>query len=107
MADARVPFTLDQAASLNAYQASGSFHPFTCGNDLCPGTGGEHAVLVAGEDGWHCPACTYTQDWAHEAMADWQWKEFTGITVSVDGGAPIQGVVASRDEPDAYPPVTG
>ena len=65
------PFTAEQLASLNGYQASGVFHEFTCGNDDCPA---DHAVLVAAEEGWHCPSCSYTQDWAHEAMADGSWK---------------------------------
>jgi len=67
----RAPFTPGQVASLNGYQASGVFHEFTCGNDDCPG---EQAVLVAAEDGWHCPSCGYTQGWAHAAMADDSWR---------------------------------
>lgn len=63
------PWSDDQVEALNAYQASGRFHPFTCG--------GEHANeryspdLVATTDGWVCPQrCGYTQDWAHAAMAE-------------------------------------
>ena len=47
-------------------------HPFTCGNDLCRGVSGQHASLIASEDGWHCPACDYTQNWAHGFMACWK-----------------------------------
>ena len=68
----RAPFTPEQVNSLNAYQFSGIFHEFTCGNDACPGTS-DQRVLYALEDGWHCRACSYTQDWAHRAMADWSW----------------------------------
>jgi hypothetical protein len=63
----RVPFTNDQVASLNAYQAAGSAHPFTCGTDGC------REVLRAERDGWCCPRCGYSQDWAHVFMADWSW----------------------------------
>jgi ribosomal protein S27AE len=66
----RAPFAAEQVASLNGYQADGTFHEFTCGNDGCPEV---QAVLVAHADGWHCPACGYTQDWAHEFMADGSW----------------------------------
>jgi hypothetical protein len=80
----RAPFTAEQVASLNGYQASGTFLEFTCHGDGCPAAD-EQPVLVAAEDGWHCPACTYTQDWAHEMMADGSWREFEGATISVDG----------------------
>lgn len=64
----KVPFTSEQVKSLNNYQQSGVFHEFTCGSDDC------RAVLVAAGDGWHCPKCAYTQDWAHDAMADGSWS---------------------------------
>lgn len=61
------PWSEAQVAALNAYQASGRLHPFTC-----PHT--HHStppLLVAHRDGWHCPdGCGYTQSWAHEWMAD-------------------------------------
>lgn len=66
------PFTPDQVASLNAYQASGVFHEYTCGSEVCPV---KQAVLVAAEDGWRCPAgCGYRQYWAHRFTADWSWR---------------------------------
>ena len=71
------------------------FHEFTCGSDLCPGAGDVPAVLVACEDGWHCPACTYTQDWAHGPVADGSWRGFEGITVTVDGGPPVKGEIGT------------
>lgn len=60
----RAPFTDDQVAALNAFQDSGVFHPFTCGN--C------RTDLIATKDGWKCPDhdCDYKQDWAHAFMAD-------------------------------------
>jgi hypothetical protein len=62
------PWTPEQVAALNRFQAEGGMHPFTCGNDHA--TGALH--LVAHEDGWHCwlPDCDYRQDWAHRFMAD-------------------------------------
>lgn len=65
------PFTADQVASLNAYQISGFFHPFTCGADDCHGI-----RLIAAGNGWHCASqtCDYRQSWAHEFMADWSWN---------------------------------
>jgi hypothetical protein len=63
------PFTTEQVKSLNEYQESGVFHPFTCGTDKC------RCVLIAAEDGWTCPECDYTQNWAHEWMGDNSWKQ--------------------------------
>ncbi len=68
------PFTEWQVKSLNAFQEHGTFHPFTCGNDNCPHPKYEHSVLYAQEDGWHCPNCDYTQNWAHAGMANWDWE---------------------------------
>jgi len=62
-------FTDDQVASLNAFQTSGMWHPFTCVNDH-PGD----RDLVATAQGWVCPGCSYTQNWAHQWMGDWSWK---------------------------------
>lgn len=79
------PFTPDQVANLNEYQRSGTAHPFTCGSGnrldeahlVAMRARGDHdaGVLVAAEDGWHCPAvgCGYTQAWAHTGMADGTW----------------------------------
>lgn len=69
MTTSQLIFTPDEIASMNAYQESGVFHPFTCGfcgNDL-----------IAREDGWYCPTsgCLYRQEWAHAWMKDWSWKK--------------------------------
>lgn len=48
-------------------------HPFTCGGTTGDGRDCRHD-LVATEDGWVCPACAYTQNWAHDFMADFSWK---------------------------------
>ena len=63
------PWTSAQAFQLNVFQARGNFHPFTCPNHETLG----EVQLVATLDGWVCskaPECTYTQDWAWEAMFD-------------------------------------
>jgi len=65
---ALAPFTPDQVESLNGYQVAEVFHPFTCGNDS------SHFVLIAEPAGWVCLDCDYTQNWAHEWMADWSWR---------------------------------
>jgi hypothetical protein len=88
----RAPFTPGQVASLNAYQASGAWHEFTCGNDDCPR---DQAILIAREDGWHCPACPHTQDRAHDIMTDWSWQ---GITVRINDGPPVKGMIVSDEE---------
>lgn len=58
------PWTEKQVDALNVFQAAGVFHPFTC-----PRTP-YGVVLFATQDGWHCPSCDYTQNWAHAYMAD-------------------------------------
>lgn len=67
--DVRAPWSDDQVASLNGYQACRCHHPFTC---VCVA----RARLVAASDGWQCPAgCGRVQDWAHGFMADWSWMQ--------------------------------
>jgi hypothetical protein len=57
------PWTPEQVELLNNYQTISGFHPFTCGSGEC-----SHVALVAHDDGWHCPSCEYTQDWAYNFM---------------------------------------
>lgn len=74
----KAPWTEEQVASLNAYQASGRYHPFTCANRSEPGHQERHGdlgVLVATKDGWICPDCDYTQDWAHWSMLNFKSEE--------------------------------
>jgi len=78
------PFTDDQVASLNAYQRSGAGHPFTCGNDCCPGAREGERVLEADRYAWHCPRCSYLQTWAHRFMANWSWKKYAAINAAVE-----------------------
>jgi len=62
------PWTPDTVDALNAFQAWGVMHPFTCGIDSTHGTGKLHAT----EQGWKCTdsECDYRQNWAHAFMAD-------------------------------------
>lgn len=63
------PWNDDQVASLNAYQESGVFHPFTCGS------GEEQVDLTATHDGWIArKSGPVVQTWAHKWMADWSWR---------------------------------
>jgi hypothetical protein len=47
---------------LNEWQDCQWTHPFTCPNHRT-----EH-LLRATVDGWRCPGCDYTQNWAHPFM---------------------------------------
>jgi hypothetical protein len=78
---AKAPWTDDQVRSLNDYQASGLFHPYTCGN--C------REDLVAMRDGWTC-SCGYTQNWAHWYTANDGWRlpaaQMRSLGLAVDSG---------------------
>ena len=72
------PFTVEQVYYLNKYQSLDSVHPFTCirqvnyevnAKDHDLDLGGR-SKLVATVNGWICPYCDYTQNWAHEFMAN-------------------------------------
>jgi hypothetical protein len=55
------PWTDEQVEALNRWQAAGHVHEYTCPNN--------HAgsrVLVAKNDGWHCPSCVYKQTFAYD-----------------------------------------
>lgn len=85
-------FTADEVRSLNEYQNSGEFHPFTCGGDR---TDEKHldgeGRLVATEEGFVCTFCEYRQLWAHEWMKNWEWKKrkFTDILRLGDDNAKV------------------
>ncbi len=68
----KAPWTPEQVAALNRWQQSDFIHPFTCGNRSREThqtiTNGDFGVLVATANGWVCPDCDYTQDWAHDCM---------------------------------------
>jgi len=61
------PFTDDQVRSINTFQESGAFHPFTC-----PKCG---STLKATTVGINCYVCgKWFQTWVHVFMADWSWQ---------------------------------
>lgn len=64
----KAPWTKEQVEALNRYQKNKYFHPYTCGNDH--GFLNSERTLVATEDGWICPKCDYTQDWALSMSID-------------------------------------
>ena len=72
----RAPWTQEQVEILKAYQSNHHCHPFTCGNRSDSGHkeyANEHGerdagVLVPTEQGWTCPVCDYTQNWAHASI---------------------------------------
>ena len=59
------PWTPEQVAHLEAWQAHGAVHPYTC-----PNRGDGHhpaeAPLRPTVNGWVCETCEYTQTWAHD-----------------------------------------
>lgn len=72
MTESHAPWTVEQVASLNAYQVSGVGHPFT--GERAPG--GEETVLTATPEGWVEKASgPIVQAWAHTWMADWSWRK--------------------------------
>lgn len=65
------PWTDDQVASLNAYQASDAYHPFTGER----GPKGEEVTLIATPSGWvESEGGSVVQTWAHDFMANLAWK---------------------------------
>lgn len=68
-------FTPDEVKSLNEYQNSGIFHPFTCGSDVRTEHEDGEGLLVANENGWYCPYCPYVQSYAPAWMRDGSWKQ--------------------------------
>lgn len=55
------PWSPEQIKTLEAWQRNKDLHPYTCGNGLHSIT----QVLIPTVDGWVCPSCDYTQNWAH------------------------------------------
>lgn len=66
----RTPFSTGQVWSLNAFQDSGRFYPFTCADCGTPMT----ATVL----GFVCRAkCGYYQTKTWSYAANWQWKDCT------------------------------
>ena len=67
------PWSRDEVASLNAYQASGVMHPFT---GYARGLDGEDTILIATPRGWvEREEGPVVQRWAHSFMVNWDWKK--------------------------------
>jgi rubrerythrin len=87
----QAPFTPEQVEALNAFQNSGQFHPFTCGGNRTDEAhtkyqkehGGDFGQLVATEEGWVCPVCGYTQNWAHSSMVELGQKQLEQPNVEI------------------------
>lgn len=60
-------WTEEQVAKLNAHQADGRVHPYTCpgSRSFCEG----QRSLIATRDGWVCRCGQYRQGWAHGVEA--------------------------------------
>lgn len=61
----KAPWTAETVKALNAYQAAGPYHPFTC-----PHAHPDGRDLYATTEGWRCRHCDYTQDWAISGAID-------------------------------------
>lgn len=70
-----VIWTPEQVAALEARQADGMQHPYTCGGDRSDALHKAQAeedgdddtgILIPTVCGWICPACEYRQFWSHE-----------------------------------------
>ena len=71
----RAPWTPEEVQLLNEFQDVKPMHPFTCGEGKSDAHDHE-VILVAQEDGWHCPECEYIQDWCWPWMASGEWLSF-------------------------------
>lgn len=67
-------WTDEQVKALNELQTGERYgHPYTCpnrGDGKHRHNGNDKGCLVATPDGWVCPDCDYTQDWAHESSME-------------------------------------
>lgn len=76
MSKITAPFTPEQVEQLNRFQQLGITHPFTCATPKKHKPAHPalrtpvHDVLIATTEGWKCPICDYTKNWAHAFMAD-------------------------------------
>lgn len=79
MSRIKAPFTPEQIEALNRYQTDARYHAFTCGRNRTDAAHrayaeardqSDYGILVATRDGWECPVCGYTQDWAHGFMLE-------------------------------------
>lgn len=115
------PFSPAQVDLLNQNQVGVNsvlaMHPFTCRNrsdgityndgvkDTSKSThgseGGDLGILIATESGWVCPHCSYTQDWAHESMAQTsppEIEERIASTLRARGMDPVGLLLEKADQ---------
>ncbi|GIH95403.1 hypothetical protein ACFFMN_22835 [Planobispora siamensis] len=93
----QAPWPPEVVGRLNAYQAVGFFHPYTCGGNH----DGTPPSLVATPEGWVCPdaGCTYTQDWAHTAHGDGRAAAEADILADMLGaGRATAGAAATAEQ---------
>ena len=75
------PFTGDQVTSINGFQKSAHWHPFTCGKEGCQG------ILIAQHVGLFCPDCHgWFQRWVHDFMANGEWKRLDELSEAAEKG---------------------
>lgn len=88
------PWTDEQVEALNRFQTAGFVHEFTCPHDH----GEQTRVLVAHREGWRCPSCNYTQDWAHAMMLERPIDPTAGLAIrSAQDGHPNIWLEGGRD----------
>jgi hypothetical protein len=98
-----VPWTAEQMASLNGFQASGDPGVLTCGGvkgpDGHPGPHGD-TRLVAVPTGWRClvRGCGWRGKDAPGWMADWSWQR--GTPVAAPAPKPVR--TATRVRPATW-----
>ncbi|EGQ61236.1 hypothetical protein GGI1_05331 [Acidithiobacillus sp. GGI-221] len=65
------PWTEEQVEKLNRLQRGELYgHPYTCpnrGDTPHHDNGNDKGCLLATKNGWLCPDCGYTQNWAHKS----------------------------------------
>lgn len=71
-------WTKEQVDNLNEWQQCWYVHPYTCPNRPHGAVGEDgmpdytrpeaEGILVATTEGWKCPYCDYTQNWAPSMM---------------------------------------
>jgi hypothetical protein len=71
MTPLKAPWSDDVVLKLSELQSGARYgHPYTCINRSDGNhhnNGHDLGCLVPTTDGWICPDCDYTQDWAHES----------------------------------------
>ncbi len=71
------PWSDDAIERLNKHQRLREFHPYTCperDESTHSWRHGDLGVLVAMREGFMCPDCGYSQDWAYADHAMPRWE---------------------------------